>query len=206
MYKLHLFKELRAALREKRLGDLAIFKAELAGGGRASPQVQAKLRGLAATFPSVALEPLLLLPPGSIGREYAALLEDNGLTPFRLTPRVDAALLERNIFIARYSLLHDVYHVLTGFDTSWAGEAGVWGFVAGQGYRWTFWLAIASACVIYPLLAPRQALRVWRNARLGVRMGRRASLLITLPIEKKWECTVEELRAEYGIRAATAGV
>ena len=199
MSKVETYREFRAALREQRLSDAAVLKAELGGGGGARPEVEAELAGLAATFPTVELEPLLELPRGTIGREYAELLTANGLDPFRLTDRIDPAMLERNIFIARYSLLHDVYHVLTGFDTSWGGEAGVWGFVAGQRYRWTFWLAAFAASFFYPLFSPRQAITVWRNVYRGVKMGRRASMLITLPIEQQWDRSVAELRQEYGI-------
>ena len=165
-------------------------------------QLYVELQGLAATFPDVAVEPLLRLPRGTIGREYAELLQANDLHPFRISDQLEREVLERNIFMARYALLHDVYHVLTGFDTSWAGEAGVWGFVAGQRYLWTYWIASLMSCLVYPLLSPWRALRIWRNAIRGIRMGRRARMLITLPIEQQWARPVTELRAEYRIEAA----
>ena len=202
MSKLETYRAFREALRDQRLSDAAVLKAELAGGAGARPEIVAKLEGLAATFPTVELEPLMELPRGTIGREYAELLTANDLQPFRLTERIDAAMLERNIFIARYSLLHDVYHVLTGFDTSWAGEAGVWAFVAGQRYKWTFWIAAFAACFFYPLFSPRQAFKVWRNVVRGARMGRRASMLIMLPIEQQWDRPVAELREAYAIEPA----
>ena len=46
----------------------------------------------------------------------------------------EAELLARNAFSIRYALIHDMVHVLTGFDASWVGEVGVLAFVGGQNY------------------------------------------------------------------------
>ena len=181
-----------------RLGDIAVYKSEL-GGFRATPATEAALARVEVMLPEVDPQALLDLPRGALGREYAELLRAHDLTPFRISDRIEPALLRRNLFLARYSLLHDVYHVLTGFDTSLAGEAGVWAFVAGQRYRWSFWLVAFTACVAYPLVRPWQVFRIWRNAWRGAAMGRRAKSLITLPIEREWSRTVAELRREHRI-------
>ncbi|MEM9453394.1 MAG: Coq4 family protein [Myxococcota bacterium] len=202
MKKIEAFRAFRAAIKDpNRLGDAAIYKSEI-GGARARPEIEAQIANLETTFPDVEVEPLLELPRGTVGREYAELLRANGLDPFRISEQLPRDVLRRNIFIARYALLHDVYHVLTGFDTSWAGEAGVWGFVAGQRYLWTYWINVIMTCVIYPLLAPWQTLRIWRNAIRGVRMGRRAATLIAMPIETMWARPVTELRVTHRIEAS----
>ena len=72
--------------------------------------------------PEVDPESLRALPRGSLGREYLELLDANGLVPFRLSGSVPTPVVERNLFVARYSLVHDVFHVIMGLDTSWAGE------------------------------------------------------------------------------------
>jgi ubiquinone biosynthesis protein Coq4 len=38
-----------------------------------------------------------------------------------------------NPYALRYTTTHDLHHVLTGFDTGLAGEAGVVAFNVGQG-------------------------------------------------------------------------
>jgi ubiquinone biosynthesis protein Coq4 len=38
-----------------------------------------------------------------------------------------------NYLAVLYTSVHDIVHVLTGCNTSLAGEAAVWGFMAGQG-------------------------------------------------------------------------
>jgi len=185
----------------ERLGDVAVYKSELSGA-RARPALETELRAMADPLPSIAPEPLLSLPTETLGHQYADFLRRNALRPFQISDDMDPALLQRNLFIVRYSLLHDVFHVLTGFDTSWAGEAGVWGFVVGQRYRWSLWLTVVAVCVVYPVLAPRQTLRIWRNAARGVAMGRKAATLITAPLETQWERPVAALRAEHNIDVA----
>ncbi len=196
------FVALRRAMREGRLGDVAVYKGELSGG-RARPEIEAALAGMAQTFPCLDVDALRRLPKGTLGRDYADLLDANGLLPFVLSDEIDRELLQRNIFIARYGLVHDMFHVLTGFDTSWAGELGVWAFVAAQRYSWTHVIAVVVACIIYPLRAPLQIPRLWRNLWLGLRMGAAARPLITVELERMLDRDVDELRRELGIVAAT---
>ena len=202
MTKLETFRALRRAMKDPdRIGDAAVLKGELAGGG-ARPEIEAQLRGMAQTFPRVDADALRQLPRGTLGREYAEFLHGAGLHPFKLSAEIDPAMLERNMFIARYGLLHDVFHVLTGFDTTWAGELGVWAFVAAQGYTRGHWIAVFMACLIYPFLAPLQIPRLWRNLRRGIAMGRAAATLIVVPFETMWERSVDDLRRELDIEPA----
>lgn len=202
MTKLETFKALREAMRDPtRIGDVGIYKSELAGGG-AREEIEQALASMGDTFPEVDLDELGALPRGSLGREYAEFLRANELEAFRISDRIGPELLRRNMFIARYSLFHDVFHVLTGFDTSPAGELGVWSFVAAQRYSAGHWLAVLAALLIYPFLAPRQILTQWRNLRRGIRMGRRAATLITVPFETMWERPVAQLRRELSVEPA----
>lgn len=200
MSKIETFRAYLAAMREGRLGDAAVLKADCFVGGGASAEIERALRSL-GNLPDVDPAPLRALPRGTLGREYVELLDANGLQPFRLSDAIDDELVARNIFVARYSLVHDVFHVLTGFDTSWAGELGVWAFVAAQRYTAGHWIAVGMACVLYPLIAPRQIPRLWHNLRRGVSMGRRAACLLTVPFEQQWTRSVVELRRELGIDA-----
>lgn len=202
MTKLQTIRALRHAMVEPgRLGDIAVLKADLLGPTQLRPDLQAQLADAVAPVADVDLEALRALPQGSLGRSYAELLDRNGLEPFRLTQEVPREVIARQLFIARYGLVHDVFHVLTGFDTSWAGELGVWAFVAGQGYSKKHWAAVALGCLLYPILSPPQIPRLWRNLRAGVAMGRRASALILVPFEKLWAREVAELRRELDIVA-----
>lgn len=62
--------------------------------------------------------------------------------------------------------LHDLHHVLAGYDTSWVGEAEIGGWELASGCRdhWAAWALNASAVLIGLFLNPRA---VWRAARRG---------------------------------------
>ena len=200
--KRQVFAELRRAMTDPdRLGDVSVLKSELAGT-RARPQVEAELGALAEPLPRIDLEALRGLPVGTLGRGYADFLQANRLHPFALSGRLPPAIVRRNIFMARYGLVHDVFHVLTGFDTSLAGEIGVWAFVAAQRYALGHWLAAIVGLFVYPVLAPRRTLAIWRNFSRGRSMGRRARPLIALPFQDLWTRPVDTLRRELRIDAA----
>ncbi len=63
--------------------------------------------------------------------------------------------------------LHDVHHVLTGYDTSWLGEAeiGAWELASHCRDHYAAWLLNASAVVIGCFLSPGAIRRAWRRGR-----------------------------------------
>ena len=44
---------------------------------------------------------------------------------------------DSHLFALRYTVTHDIFHVLLGFDTSYAGEMGVFAFTIAQNYSKT---------------------------------------------------------------------
>jgi ubiquinone biosynthesis protein Coq4 len=198
-------KQLRKAARLLRtggpLGDAAILKAD-ALGVSAAPSVEAQLEDVRGYLPRIDLEALRSLPDGTLGREYARMLDKNGLSPFTVSADFDREILRRNTFAARYAVTHDMFHVLTGFDTSWPGEMGVLAFAAAQGYSGVQrWIALPLAALLYPFFNPRTAIGVFRALRRGWRMGKRARFLLGIRLEEHFNRPVAELRAELGIEA-----
>jgi len=63
--------------------------------------------------------------------------------------------------------LHDLHHVLTGYDTSWAGEAeiGAWELASGCRDHWAAWVLNAAASFIGLFVAPRRMLRALARGR-----------------------------------------
>lgn len=190
----------RVAKDPNRIAEVSLRKADLMPLGRGSPRTREALRRL-GPLPDVDPGALRALPEGTLGRAYVTFLDAHGLRPFRLPPDVDPELVERNLLTARYSLVHDVFHVLTGFDTSWAGELGVWGFVAAQGYARFHWVAVAMACVLYPVLAPLQVFALARNLRRGVRDGLRAKPLLFQRFEDLWAVPLDDVRRSLDVQA-----
>lgn len=76
------------------------------------------------------LQKLAELPEGTLGHEFARHMTKNGLDPDAL-PALDSndarAFLRAHLYET-----HDIWHVLTGFDTDVAGELGLQAFYAAQ--------------------------------------------------------------------------
>lgn len=205
MTRWQLFSEFRTAMKDPtRIGDAVVYKAAL-GRGRAHPEIEAQLDDVRGYRPRVDLEALARLPDGTFGREYARFLRANHLHPIVPTDRVDPDLIARNAFVVRYAIIHDMVHVITGFDTSWPGEAGVWAFIGAQRYSFGFSVAAVMALLIAPLRAPLHLGHAWRCWRRGRAMGRRARLLLPLRLEERFEQRLTDLRAELHVEGADDG-
>lgn len=180
-------------------GDMAIYKCD-AFGVRGSPAVERALAPVRGFAPRVDLAALRVLPDGSLGREYARLLDDNGYGAFEVSDAVSPDMLARNVFGLRLAVTHDMVHVLTGFDTSWAGELGVLAFSCGQGYsRGQRYVALPLALVLYPLRAPWQLRALLRCLRQGWRMGKQARFVLGERLEDWFARPVDEVRQMLGI-------
>ena len=78
----------------------------------------------------VELASLLLLPENSLGRIFAQHMIKNNLNPdFYPTLKIKK---DEDYIIQRMRSIHDVLHVLTGFDTSQEGELGIQAFIMAQ--------------------------------------------------------------------------
>lgn len=65
--------------------------------------------------------------------------------------------------------LHDLHHVLTEYNTSWAGEAeiGAWELASGCGRHYPAWLLNLGAVAIGFLLWPRRVIAAFKRGRQG---------------------------------------
>src|SRR5262249_51956467 len=76
------------------------------------------------------VDALMRLAPGSLGREYATFLKAREYqAEFFASNQVSDA---GSYFSLRLRKTHDLYHVVTGFDTDVPGEIGLQGFYIGQ--------------------------------------------------------------------------
>jgi len=90
---------------------------------------------------------------------------------------------------------HDLHHVLTGYGTTWMGEAeiGAWELRAGCNSFITYYLN-GDGVLIGLLLSP---CRVWRAFRAA--KGQHTLYLDSLPYERLLKMTVGEVRQRLGI-------
>lgn len=90
---------------------------------------------------------------------------------------------------------HDIHHVLTGYDTSWTGEAeiGAWELAAGCGKHYAAWILNLGAAAVGLFIAPRRVLRAFAR-------GRRSKTLYHEEFsEELLERRVGELRGRLGL-------
>ncbi len=190
------------ALDYMRLGDevaLQGFDALALGNPRASEMLEDRYLS-----PSPDVDDLLALPDGSLGREFARYLVDNEL---------DANLLRESAFIdahrsrgddvgylaERGFQLHDLFHVLTGYDTTPLGEVRVVSFTVAQTPAPYPAMIIATRPLQMVLYKPELLPVVMDAITEGWALGRRAKPLIAVHWEEYWERPLSDLRQAYDL-------
>ncbi|MEL6493834.1 MAG: Coq4 family protein [Cyanobacteria bacterium J06623_7] len=192
-----LYRAFQAYKNSENLGDFALLKAD-ALGAKANPEVESKMQQVRGYYPQIDLLKLSQLPPGTFGYEYAAFMQRNKLRPLNISPELrDVA--QDNVFALRYAVTHDIFHVLLGFDTSYAGEIGVLAFAVAQKYSKLQAFSLGIARVLYPILAPRQFKRIFLNLRRGQQMGKEANFLLNYRFEDCWAKPLATLTRELNL-------
>lgn len=195
-------RQIRELMRARRagvpLGDLAVMKFAMYAGP--AVEANARLRTLGEpAYLDVDVEAMRRLPEGTVGRAFARHLDGNGLAPLTVTPACRARFEADNPLALRYTTTHDLLHTLTGFPTTPAGEMGLFAFMLGQGFAMGGRAALRYARTMYTLLLPLHARGIWRNARLGEAMGRRARNLLEQPLQELLTRPLAEVRRELGL-------
>ncbi len=178
------------------LGDLVVRKLDALGsppGGMAE-----RLAPVRDFAPRLDLPALRGLPAGTLGREYARFLDANHIIPLAISDATRERFRD-DPFALRYTTTHDLHHTLTGFDAGLAGEIGVLAFNVGQTAAPIRGFMLWFACVLYGLVSPTQLFRVWHNARVGLAMGKKASLVMADRLESRFEETLDAVRARLAI-------
>ncbi len=145
-------------------------------------------------------ETLVRMPEGSFGRAYLEFIEKNHLDPaglIELRNNLDPHGSPDERWIRdRTLLMHDLWHVLTGCDTSDEGEAELLPFSWAQnGSRALALLTLGTAYYASKaslLALQRRMLRSWRR-------GRRAAWLLALPYEELLPQSLEDVRRSVGL-------
>jgi ubiquinone biosynthesis protein Coq4 len=147
---------------------------------------------------------LATLPDGTLGKEFERYLRENGL---------DANLLRESAFIPAHRArgedvgylaergfqLHDMFHVLTGYDTTPLGEVRVVSFTVAQTPAPYPAMIIASRPLQMVLYKPELLPPVMDAITEGWALGRRAKPLMGVRWEEHWEQPLAELRAEFDL-------
>jgi ubiquinone biosynthesis protein Coq4 len=146
------------------------------------------------------LDALAALPAGTLGHAYARFLRDRGLTPDVFDGRPDGVRDDRAAYvIQRLRQTHDLWHVVTGYDTDAASEVALQAFSYAQlRAPSSFFLAAAGTA-----RGMRDKPSLPRESLAGYRAGARAGKLATFPWEDHWATPLAEVRRMLAIVPVT---
>lgn len=120
---------------------------------------------------------LAALPKGSLGRAYLDHIERNQLDPAGVVKAARQVVAARGIpvdphrqwFFERLDVMHDLWHVLTGYGTDEVGEAALLAFTQGQMPQRGLRFIIAAVVWMGPngnaFAWQRYLWRAWRRGR-----------------------------------------
>ncbi|MEO8705410.1 MAG: Coq4 family protein [Kofleriaceae bacterium] len=150
---------------------------------------------------TVDLAALAQLPEGTLGRAYAEFLSSRGLSPdvFQDAPK-EVPDPRMAYVIQRIRQTHDLWHVVTGYNTDAASEVALQAF--------TFAQVRAPSSAILAVLGTMRAARTKpdlpRDVVRAFRLGRRAKALPVFPWEDHWTTPLAEVRVLLGLPAVPA--
>ena len=197
---LNKLKQIKAAIAYKNsqnYGDFAILKSDILGA-KISIEVADKLEDVVGYHPAIDLDKLIEYPEGTFGREYAEHMKRYNLPAFNISPELED-VAQRNVLALRYVVTHDIFHVLLGFDTSYAGEIGVLAFAATQNYSKSLKISLWFAKILYPIIAPRQIKEIFANLKKGEELAKNAKFLLGYRFEEHWDEPLNQMRENLGL-------
>ena len=153
---------------------------------------------------------LAALPDGSLGRAYLAFLEREKITAAGL---VDASTDgELGVFRERGDVhvyvtermrdTHDLWHVVTGFDTDVAGEAGLQAFYMAQLGTSLGYVLLAAGMLNTLFIAHDDGDRRMEAITRGWQLGRRARPLFGADWDAMFTWPIDQVRAHFGLTDA----
>jgi len=142
---------------------------------------------------------LAAMAPGSLGRAFLAFSERHGIDVLALIRSEhamsrDYASLDplRRWLSDRLTVLHDLWHVLVGYDATPPGESALMGFSLPQ-------RANDRALPIFISMSVASGKIRVRDAARAIQRGRRAVYLVEEPFEELLPLPLEAVRKRLGI-------
>lgn len=148
------------------------------------------------------LDELMKLPEESLGYVYASSLKQAGLNPLDTDPTLfsmDKVDSDVSYVEHRYQITHDIWHVVTGFDTSEIGELGLVAFYLAQFRLPTAGVALANGLMTIMLFMPEELPNLLRVIEQGWQMGKTAKQLLAQKWEEGWDKSVAQWQAELNV-------
>ena len=147
--------------------------------------------------PHLEMDYLRTLPPDSLGYIYATYIQDSGFDPnfYRQVEVRD----DISYVMLRMRQTHDIWHLVTGFETTVAGELGLKSFELAQTRRTMAFILLSGGLLSTLSKSPANLDGVLECIALGYRSGNKAKPLLAQKWEEQWSKSVSDWRKELGI-------
>ncbi len=143
------------------------------------------------------LDQLIKLPSNTFGYLYADHMKKNNLDP-NFIGTFEGRTVSAYLWV-RAAHVHDIGHLLSGFDTSLPGEIAQKGFELAQ-YRSPATAAIfGGGFLTISAMDPNSVGSMFEEAMKGYIHGKKFPMLMGIKWDEEWATPMDELRAKYGI-------
>lgn len=140
----------------------------------------------------VDIDALLALPSDTLGHAYAHFLRSRGLTPEVFVPPREIRDEQKRYISQRLRQTHDLWHVVSGYDTDISGEVEVQAFMLGQMLSpFAFFVVLGGL-----LKAPATRRELLQRVTRAFLRGKRAKPLSYRKWEERFATPLREVRRE----------
>ncbi len=148
------------------------------------------------------MDEMIAMPETTLGGAYARYLRKRDLSPESIPDLPASGDIE--YMIAHYYETHDLWHVLTGFDTDPAGEAGVQAFLLAQSRSYLPLLVLSSILLNTVLYAYEDRVARLDALTRGWLLGRAAKSFVGVDWRPYLARPLDEVRREFAIPSPEA--
>jgi ubiquinone biosynthesis protein COQ4 len=144
------------------------------------------------------MEKFLKYPQESLGYHYAAEMKRTGLQPdfYRKLDVKD----DYSYIVMRLRQTHDIWHVITGFGTDFAGEIGLQAFTFAQ-TRSPLSVTLLAGTIVFALKSSISLNPLVEKMQKGWQMGESAKPFLAQKWEEGWEKPLSEWKADLKIES-----
>jgi ubiquinone biosynthesis protein COQ4 len=139
------------------------------------------------------------MPPGTLGREYWEFLNTRKILPHDLKIPEGTYDLDQQFLFEYFYQTHDLFHLLTGFETDIQGELGLQAFYMGQAPTPLAPLLIGLGIVREFWVKPEGAPKLIRTIVAGYQLGRKAAPLYGVDWEKVLESPLSSIQQSLNL-------
>jgi ubiquinone biosynthesis protein Coq4 len=137
------------------------------------------------------------LPKDSLGYRYFYHLDSQGFDPDYYR-KIDVQN-DIDYVMMRIRQTHDIWHVITGFDTHPLGEIAIKAVELAQTHRPMAAAICAGGVFRYMVKQPEEFANCLESIVAGYHMGLQSKALLSMKWEELWDRKVDDLRERLGI-------